>query len=82
MKANDEKQPNPPFAAISSSAARREKFCVEFWDFDAWNELSSTRRRYRSECVEIAQRLNRETDHTTRCGSFGGRRFRVRRVRR
>lgn len=58
----------------------KAKWCVEFWDFGAWNEWANTRRRHKVEAVAIAERLNRETDHGTRQGAFEGHRFRVRRV--
>jgi hypothetical protein len=65
---------------MSEQFTPARRWCVQFWDSDAWNELSDTRRRLKAECVELAQRLNRQTGHEERVGSFGGRRFRVRRV--
>jgi len=56
-------------------------WCVEFWDFGAWNEWASTRRKYKAEAVALAQKMNRETTHENRIGAFEGHRFRVRRVR-
>lgn len=56
-------------------------WCVEFWDFGAWNEWADTRCQYKAQAVAIAQKMNRETDHDNRQGAFEGHRFRVRKVR-
>lgn len=55
-------------------------WCVEFWDFGAWNEYGGTRRKHKAECIELAQRMNQELTHDDREG-FEGHRFRVRRVK-
>lgn len=55
-------------------------WCVQFFDWDAWNEKANTRRRYKAEAVALAELLNRTTSHADR-QAFGGRRFRVRRVK-
>lgn len=60
---------------------REDEWCVEFWDFGAWNELVDTRRRLKKQCIEIAAELNRNTDHTTRLEVYEGHRFRVRKVK-
>jgi hypothetical protein len=56
-------------------------WCVEFWDFGQWDEMADTRRQYKAQAIEIAQKKNRETDHDTRQGAFEGHRYRVRKVR-
>lgn len=56
-------------------------WCVEFWDFGAWNEMASTRRKHKAEAIAVAQKLNKETSHEARQGAFEGHRYRVRRVR-
>jgi len=57
---------------------RRPEWCVEFWDFGAWNEYASTRRKYKTQAVALAQQMNRETKDRS---AFEGHRFRVRTVR-
>jgi len=63
------------------SHRQQSEWCVEFWDFGAWNELASTRRKHKAQAVALAQKMNRETSHEIRSGAFEGHRFRVRRVR-
>lgn len=57
-----------------------KEFAVQFWDFDAWNEVAATRRRKKSEAVALAQEMNRTTPHEWRQAAYQGHRFRVRRV--
>jgi hypothetical protein len=57
------------------------KWCVEFWDFGEWNERADTRRKYKAQAIEIAQKLNKETDHESRQGAFEGHRYRVRKAK-
>lgn len=66
-------------AAFQHCLAR--EWCVEFWDFGAWNEWAGTRRKHKAAVIAIAQKMNKETSHEIRKGAFCGRRFRVRRVR-
>ena len=54
-------------------------WCVQFWDWTAWNVYANTVCQHKEQAVDLANRMNRETDHATRVGSFGGHRFRVRR---
>lgn len=54
---------------------------IEFWDFGEWNEYSNTRRKYKKETIEIAQKLNKETSHEAREGCFEGHRFRIRKAK-
>lgn len=56
-------------------------WCIEFWDFGAWDEMAGTRCRYKAEAIDRAQKLNRETDHEVRQGAFEGHRYRVRKVK-
>lgn len=55
-------------------------WCIEFWDFGAWNEYGIGRLKYKAEAIAIAQKMNRETSHEIRRDVFGGHRFRVRKV--
>jgi hypothetical protein len=66
---------------LLNKGAVEKTWCVEFWDFGAWNEWADTRCQYKAQAVEIAQKMNRETDHDAREGAFEGHRFRVRKVR-
>jgi len=61
-------------------AQKSQGWCVEFWDFGAWNEWAGTRRKYKAEAIALAQKMNRDTTHEGR-EAFEGHRFRVRRVR-
>ena len=55
-------------------------WCVEFWDTDRWDEMSGSRRKYKIEAIELADRLNKHTTHDGR-KVFHGHRFRVRKVK-
>ena len=57
------------------------KWCVEFWRREKWSEWDGTRRQYKEQAVQVANYLNRTTNHDVRVGAFGGHRFRVRRVK-
>jgi hypothetical protein len=59
----------------------KTEWCVQFWDWDAWNVYANTVRQHKQEAIDLANNMNRETDHFTRVSVFGGHRFRVRRYR-
>lgn len=65
---------------LLNKGAAEKKWCIEFWDFGAWNEFADTRFQYKAQAVDLAQKMNRETDHEGR-QAFEGHRFRVRRVK-
>lgn len=56
-------------------------WCIEFWDFGAWNEMADTRNKYKRPVIERAQHLNRETSDEIRRQVYQGHRFRVRKVK-
>lgn len=57
----------------------KAQWCIEFWDFGEWNEYAGTRCQYKAQAVALAQKMNHETSHEVREGSYEGHRFRVRR---
>lgn len=63
-----------------SNGSNKVSWCVKFWDFGEWDELSNTRSSRKETAIETARRLNKETTHKVRIGSFEGHRFRVRKV--
>jgi hypothetical protein len=38
-------------------------WCIEFWDFGAWNEYGGTRRKHKDECIKMAQQMNKRLTH-------------------
>lgn len=56
-------------------------WCVEFWDFGAWNEVANTRRQYKKQAITLCQRMNKAMPHAVRRDSFEGHRYRVRKSR-
>lgn len=59
----------------------KRQYCVEFYDHGQWNEWANTKRNTKTECVIIAQEMNKKTKHIDRKEIFGGHRFRVRAVK-
>ncbi len=57
------------------------RWCVEFWDHGAWNEMAGTRRHRQAECVVLAQALNKRDNPQRKDSAFEGHRYRVRRVK-
>lgn len=62
------------------SVRSRNMWCVEFWDFGAWNEWGNTRHKNKNWCIAKAQELNKDVNPQHPENGFEGHRFRVRRV--
>ena len=74
-----------PLAALTKEAMSQYtqdgRWCVEFWDHGAWNEMAGTRRRHKAECIALAQAFNKRDNPQRKDSAFEGHRYRVRRVK-
>lgn len=56
-------------------------WCVEFWDNGQWDEWAGTRGYHKAWVIGICEGMNRLVTHEVRQKSYGGHRFRVRKVK-